>query len=569
MKKILYTLTVAAAALLASCQKPHYVLPTAERASFTSLSAYIVSGDYDGDELAKLTVTDDMVRDGQLVIPVPYYYPETSENSTAKYMSELRIKAEIGVNCRISPALTILDLDAENEFTFTDADGKDWPIVISGVRKKSDEATFVSFSLVDMFEAFVDNEARKIWLYTTDDLSSCTAEAEVSAHSSIVTDLSVPRNYNEPQTIVIASHSGKEYEYVTEKATPTKIRSGFNKESVKQIFNFDPKSRLGTPDYFTADLYPALALVGGNLVVYPGDGSTPFYLNGTTGAKLGDIALGSVALGSLTNDEAGNMLLCNSLDGRGKLQIYRTNSVTSAPTLFYEYDNDVPLPVGRRIKVSGNIDGDAVITLVYFGVSGVTQSSQFLSLTVKGGAVTDAEVIDLAPAGFLWGGDLSNSAGVVAASSDTQNGYFSMYYDRVTLDYVDASGALKASMPTSNGNKWGWNTNGLDCKLYNNVNYLAMMSFSHFPAWGISPTLYVYNVTDKTALTGEFDSEENPALVLSSEVSNSNKTNASATVSCGDIVMGQSADGFKIFIYYYDQYAGAIGGYSADCIKRN
>lgn len=26
--------------------------------------------------------------------------------------------------------------------------------------------------------------------------------------------------------------------------------------------------------------------------------------------------------------------------------------------------------------------------------------------------------------------------------------------------------------------------------------------------------------------------------------------------------------GFKVFIYYFDQYAGVIGGFVADCIKK-
>ena len=43
---------------------------------------------------------------------------------------------------------------------------------------------------------------------------------------------------------------------------------------------------------------------------------------------------------------------------------------------------------------------------------------------------------------------------------------------------------------------------------------------------------------------------------------------AAASNSCGDVVIAQSADGFKVFIYYFDQYAGVIGGFVADCIKK-
>ena len=89
MKKIYYIISAASALLLAlaSCQKPHYVLPTADRDGFTSLSAYFTSGKYDGMELARLAVTDEMIAEGRLVVKVPYYYPETSDNSTTIYMS--------------------------------------------------------------------------------------------------------------------------------------------------------------------------------------------------------------------------------------------------------------------------------------------------------------------------------------------------------------------------------------------------------------------------------------------------------------------------------------------------
>ena len=555
------------AASLVACQKPHYVLPTTEREGFTSISAFFTSGEYNNLELAKLYVTDDMVKEGRLVIPVPYYYPETSDNATTKYMSNVRVKAEIDKNCRISPPLTLLDLNLENEFTFTDAKGETYPIIITGKRKKSSVATFVSFSLVDMFEGFVDNEARKIFLYTTDDLTSCIAEAQVSAHAEIVTDLGVARNYNDPQTIVIKAHDGTEYEYVTEKAIPTKIRNGFNKESIRQLFNVDPKSRFGTPDYGTDGLDPTIASIEGYLVVCLGDGSTPFYVHGTTGAKLGEIAVGSAQVAGITNDEAGNLLMVNRLASKGKIQIYRTSSVTAAPTLFHEYDSEEAFPTGVKIKVSGSIDSDAVITIPYIGVTGITTASKFLMLTVSGGAVTESKVVDLASAGLSWGAVPSNYAGISPASSNPADGIFTASYGTTRLDWLNSSFAISKSMGTTSDAKWAWNSNGLDCKFYNNVQYLAMLVLAHFPAWGGHPSLYIYNVTNKAMLTGEFT--DSPSLVVASEnIDSFNGVNADGTMSSGDVVMAQSADGFKIFIYYYDQYAGVIGGYSADCIKR-
>ena len=47
-----------------------------------------------------------------------------------------------------------------------------------------------------------------------------------------------------------------------------------------------------------------------------------------------------------------------------------------------------------------------------------------------------------------------------------------------------------------------------------------------------------------------------------------NITNAEESNACGDVIMSQSADGFKLFVYYFDHYAQAIGGYSVNSIKR-
>ena len=37
-------------------------------------------------------------------------------------------------------------------------------------------------------------------------------------------------------------------------------------------------------------------------------------------------------------------------------------------------------------------------------------------------------------------------------------------------------------------------------------------------------------------------------------------------IAAGDVVMAPSADGFKVYIFYFDHNAGVIGGYVADCI---
>lgn len=564
-------IALCALVFLASCHKPEYVLPTVERQSITSISAYFNSGDYNGLLLARYEVVE-FPEDGRFVIEVPYYYPEESDDQTTMYMTDVRVKAELADDCSIYPPLTVLDLYEENQFTFTDAKGQSRPIVITGKRVKSAKATLRSFVLDDpQIEGFVDDEARLIYLFTLEDLSSCTATAAASAHASVSTDLSKPRNYNEPQEVVLLAPNGKtEIVYTTKKANPEKIAHGFNVNSVRPLFNFEPSSRLGTPPY-NVPTNPSLASVEGYLVVCMGDGSTPIYLDGQTGAKKGEIVLGSAQAGAIASDEAGNMLICNHIADdpySGTLSFYKTRSVSAAPTLFYEYVSETALPRGGKMEVSGDLDGDAMITVLYEGVSGVTASQQFISIKVSGGAVVEAKDVDVAAAGLLWGSVPTNASAMVPASGKDNGGWFYASYNdgSPVVEWIRPDGSIGASLGTSNGGAWAWNANQLDCKKYNNAQYLSLLVLSHFPAWGVAPTLIVYDVTEIANFKGEIDASD--AIVVGTGIEWFQFAHSDGVTSCGDVLIVQSADGYKVFIYYLDQYAGAIGGYVADCIKK-
>ena len=577
MKKHIFALFTVAVVLASSCHKPEYVLPTADRQSITSISAFFTSGPYNGLLLSRLEVTDPDA--DRFVLPVPWFYPEESDNQTTMYMTSVKLNAEVANDCRFDPPLTVVSLFDENRYTFTDSKGNSREIVITGQRKKSSNASIMSFNLLNPpVEGFVDNDTREIFLFTTDDLSSCTAKVEVSAHAdpdgALANNLAISRNYNEPQEIILVAPDGKtEIVYTTQKAIPTKIPHGFNKSSVRKLFNFEPSSRIGTPAY-TASTNPSIASIGGYLVVCMGDGTTPIYLDGQTGVKKGQIALGSAQPGSIASDEAGNMLICNHIADdpyEGTLSIYKTTSVTEAPVLCYEYNTDTHLPRGGKMEVSGNLNSDAMITILFEGIGGITSSSTFISIQVKDGAVVSAQEYDLSGLGLSWGQAPVNAGVVTPASGSGDMGWYFGAYAGMSgvpeLDWIKQDLSLGANLPTTNEvGAWAWNTNQIDCKYYNNAQYLAFLVLSHFPAWGVAPTLYVYDVTDTSGLKGEFTDCE--ALVVQTEIEWFQKVNATDSNSCGDVVIVPSADGYKVFIYYFDQYAGAIGGFVADCIKR-
>ncbi len=559
MKKIYYLLIVSALALFSSCQEPEYIEPTAERQGITSLTAYFTTGKYVDQALARLDVTDETTEN--YVIEIPWFFPEETEDPTTIYMSNLRVRAELAPNCKIEPPLTVLDLNQENHFTFTNNRGESRPITITGKRTKSRKCNLMTFALTEPYriDGFINDATQEIYLFTTDEIDGFSAEATACAHATVQTDLSVKKNYNNEQEVTVVAQDGTTTcTYKIVKKYPTKIPYGFREKSARQLFDFEPVSRLGFPEY-TEVVNPSLASVRGNLIVSLGNGSAPVYLDGLTGVKLGEINLGSSVAASVTNDEGGNLLITSHAEPTETVNIYRTKSVTEAPTLFHSFENATDVPVGYHVKVHGNIDTDAVIILTHEGVAGVTETSKYTRIVVKAGAVESTETIDLAGLGLSWGAAPTNAAKVVPASANPADGVLLCYYSYNTLTYVNGNGAIAATWPVLDSAVSGnYNTNVMDAKTYNNAKYAVHLVSSHFPMWGCGPQLRVFDVSTPTSI-------KDGKPVIANDAIEWFQTAASGCAAA-DVIMAPSVDGFKVFIYYFDHNAGVIGGYVADSI---
>lgn len=570
MKKI-YLLLIAVLAVFASCQKPEYVEPTVERQGITSLTAYFTSGKYVDQAIAKLDISDPDA--DRYEIPIPWFFPEESEDPTTFYMTRLRVRAELANNCKIDPPLTILDLTQENQFTYTNAQGESRPIIITGKRTKSAKCNLLSFNLSKPFrvDGFVNDETNEIYLFTTDDLKSFTAEAVPCAHATVETNLTVKKNYNNEQEVTVVAQDGKTTRtYKILKKYPTKIPYGFRETSVRQLFNFDAASRVGFPTFSAELIKPSLAYIQGYLVACLGNGDTPVYMDGLTGVKQGTINIGSAPAAAITSDEGGNMLLSNHAEPTETVEIYRTNSVETAPVLFHSFTNETDVPVGYHIKVHGNIDTDAVITLTHEGVDGVTATSKYTRIVVSAGEVVATETMDLSGLGIGWGSAPTAAAKVVPVSNKVQDGVMMSYYTpysgsdtRCSIKYVNGNGVLAATLPVFEDADLAsnHNSNVMDAKTYNNASYAVHLVSSYFPNWSCGPQLRVFDITSPTSIKDGTPVLKNEALEY--ELPGSYVTNYSAA----DVIMAPSADGFKVFIFYFDHHSGIIGGYVADCIK--
>lgn len=569
MKKI-FIMIAGALLLLSSCHKPEYVEPKADRQGITSLSAIFTFGPFVDSEVARLQITDPDAE--RYVIPIPFYYPEASFDETEVYMTKVRVQAELQPNCTIEPGLgeALLDLTKENWFIYTNAYGESRPICITGERVKSNKCELISFALDNpALSGVIDKAAKTVTIITVEDLVSCTAKAQISAHATISPDPAEARSYDEPVKFTVTAHNGVDKtEYIVAKGLPEKIEKGFDLNTVEQLFHMDPVSMLGMPAYSEV-IAPSLAHIDGKLVIAT-NGPTPVYVNAKTGVKEGTVTLGSAEAYSVTNDEGNYILYCNHANGGETFKIWKSTGVDVAPELFHEFTNSTAFPMGTKIKVNGSLDADALVVITHEATSD-SATSLFTVVEIKNGAVADTYVKDLSGLGTYWEGAPVNIATVVAASNDPADGWFTSQYEIAgggTLSeywWIKGDGTKGAAIP-SDMSGWGLNPNCLDAKTFNNVEYVALFVVSHFPHWGMGPELYLYDVTDKAQVTGD-NVASVPGTVLSNDFDTWFQT-GSAAVASGDVVIAPSADGFTFQLYYYDHNSQVIGGYSADCIKR-
>ena len=559
MKKLYYLLMVSIFAV-ASCQEPQYIEPTADRQGITSLTARFTSTSekYENQVLAKLNVEDPEAN--EFIIPVPWFYPEESTDPTSIHMTRVRLEAELAPNCRIDPPLAMVDLTEENYYTFTNAQGESREIMITGRRTKSAKCNLMTFTLTKPYqiEGFINEETQEVYLFTTDDLNGFSAEATVCAHATLMTDLTEKKNYNNEQEVTVMAQDEKTTcTYKIVKKFPNKIPYGFRAASARQLFNIDPVSKLDFPQ---ADqtVYTSLAYADGKLILSLGNGTDPICCDPLTGVKQGEMVTGGVDVAALTNDEAGNIIVSNHVDPQGTVVLYKTKSVTAAPEQFHSFVNDTDVPVGYNLKVNGNVDQDAVIVLSHEGVDGVTTTSKYTKIVITGGEVVSTETIDLAGLGLAWGSAPVNGAKVVPVSNKPDSGVMLCYYSDNTIHYVADGKIVSSRNLADDGVTTNYNTNVMEAKTFNNAPYVIHLVSSHFPMWGIEPQLRIWDASDPKAI-------KDSAPIIENHCQEWYQTGYQGCAAA-DVIMGASADGFKVYIFYWDHNASVVAGFVADCI---
>ncbi|MCS2594324.1 hypothetical protein NXX56_29180 [Bacteroides thetaiotaomicron] len=100
------------------------------------------------------------------------------------------------------------------------------------------------------------------------------------------------------------------------------------------------------------------------------------------------------------------------------------------------------------------------------------------------------------------------------------------------------------------------NNNCLDARTFNNAQYLVLVSTAHFPQWGGTPHLYMYDVTSDGSFTGTVSTSD--ALTFNPSLSSFGS--ADGVAATGDVLFAPTTDGYKLRLYYVDNNCKIIGG---------
>jgi hypothetical protein len=565
---------LACTALLAGCHQPEYVKPTTTALGLNSVSAQFTQGNYAYNSAAIFSTAVSNLTD-DIVIKVPYYFPEDSDNQVDEsLLKTMRMTAAIDYNCTIKPNLVLLDLTQNNEFTFTDGRGEAHTIHIRGEIVKMSGNDFLAFQVLSPeMTCLLDNKKSTITLTynQTMDLSKCTVDFTLSPHATCSISVNDIVDFTKLKTITVTAQDGTKHDYsiVLSDVTPVKISYGYRTGSEKQLFNLDMEN-LGLVRAETRNT--SLAVLGSYLVISSGDGTTPIYLNKTTGAKVGEINIGSATSdGFVKNDQAGHMLICNH--SNTDFKIWTTTSVTEAPSLLLEYATTTGYALGGKLAVQGNVKGNAIIAAPYEGNDAGT-INQVAIWVIQGGVISDPQIITLS--GFIglnWAkGYWGQSDGMPAftpISANISDGFLFSVYDENLTYLVNGTTFAMSSLLTPLSDASNFNYNNWEVREFNKARYGALLITGYFPAWGGAPTVYVYDMTSMSNVTGTVSGASSLAMTITgnSHYDQGGGTGGN-TRSAGDVVLYVSNDGYYMNLYYIDQNNRIIEGYQVDCIKQ-
>lgn len=547
-----YISVLAVVATFASCKE---VDPLADvdlgEMGITSVSAAFTGEAYENDPSASFSGQPD--ENGNIVINVPYFYPESSDNEVPEeFLTNMRVSATLAAGTYISPGLGVMDMTQQHHVTAFDAAGRTEDYVISARIVKLSGCQFESFSVISggaTYSGIINNASQTISLMVTEpELTDCTVEYRVSSHATV-------SGYTEGMTIrdgdkitVTAHNEVDKTEYTIRFSIPEKIAYGARVGSGRNLWT-KYYSNLGVT-LSSSDAPLRMAVDGEVLYVLTGNG-TIYSINRQTGDYIGTVELPSgYSADSMVNDEAGNIVFAADAANGAEFKVYAIDTMTGTPKELISYNNAFAGNLGN-IRVAGDINSEAVVTANAGGTNAGGVAWQ-----ITGGVAGEARTTQNTACTAL--GNTYNGT-IVPASSDLSDGIFSfgywgsydLYYSSDLQNYVVAVDTEPA------GNE---NTNCLSTVTFNGARYLAYGIGAHF-SYGYCPQFKVVDSTNPASMS----SAEFYAVAYSELNVGGFKGVTGAT---SDILIVVSEDGYYMDVYFTDGNYDILTCYEFDCIQQ-
>jgi len=554
--KIYLLFTLVLLVTISSCQKPDELLPSVSRSGINSITATFEDGT--GSFIGYSSVGSD-----EIIIPVPYYFPESSDNITpATNLKKMRVVANLDDNVEISPAILYMDLSKNNLITITDQLKQQKVYKVRGEIRKSTACSIEEFKIPSLgLTGIINEETKVIAIIAPGTLQPAIASYILSYHATISPDPAAAAiNYNSDVTFTVTANDGVTKKvYTVKKQIPNKIPFGMRAGSQTLLWgtitlNSNPAVTKG------ANVNYSLAILGDNLLLATGNTNIN-YINKSTGTFTGTINMNGVDLvgGAITSDKGGNVIMCNSVAKNGILKLYKLTSVTTSPQgiLSWTYNIGAGARIGSKISVSGDIKGDAIIIINDWFWTSPAACREFIRIRVTDGVLGTPEAVTLTGT-FAWNG---GNVDLVYSSSDITSDLFVTSYSGNSLEVVNGATNAQKGIIGKGANDANSNFASVDFAKFNKASYVVIYGGSHFTYSATRAMLF--DVSTLASFTGTFDNST--AKIFTSPTFYASALSGTAYP---DVLLSITDDGFMMNMFFVGSNNGVLQAYQFDCIDK-
>ncbi|MBQ9654327.1 MAG: hypothetical protein IJV32_08950 [Bacteroidales bacterium] len=251
---------------------------------------------------------------------------------------------------------------------------------------------------------------------------------------------------------------------------------------------------------------------------------------------------------SITNDDAGNLLLADLMPylGVGKIYAIKADDTAMAnPVCLIPWVNEAwsGSRGADKVAAKGDVFGNGIVTMIYGGVGSYGGLTYGLAWEIKNGVAdvfdyneynksthrinNDAWLTMPELADDLW---LSNRAVFVPAGPAASDGFFFSGYDGLyNLNYYDGS---EWTVVAEGLGDWATAPNGMATIDWNGKKILAVVAMAYFPHWGMPAKLYIFDVTDP----------KNPVTLSANQYMAENYLHDAAEAATTDVILAVEGD---------------------------